>query len=944
MKRKKIYTGTLALALAIGIVSPVENNEFSSVVYAADSQTSPNNEDSEETVPTDKEDSTNTGSQSEEKLSESQNPKIEELNNLTAEEANVKSSTRYKNASKTEQDAYINAIANGKNVKEDTPDKKIVDLIKNINEAKKNLGASSFATYQQREGLSSTIAIAEKLSASIADNTEVEKEDKDKLISAISSAKAVEKDVNKSKDEITSSNNSLAQTIDDIVKANSLDANNSALTYDEIEKITPSETTSYGREYQRLGNMINSIYEFSKTDIYKNLSSDTMENLTNASNQASEVYNNLNSNSAQLNDAYNKLNAAYNSALDKADTQNNEISRLKKQIEETTSKNPDTYENAGDSAKLTYDIAKARANELIAKDSTDAADLQKALNNLNLAKLALAPVKTKTIDNNQPKTSKQALQELINEAESYRNKDSYKLASDEDKKLYNNAITTAQAIVKKANPTDEEINAAIDTIKEIKDSIEKNGQNQKETDNEKLNRLIDDANTAINHPNYKRVAQQNRDDLEKALNKAQKAKKSADKEEILSAISDLEAALNNSDIQKLLEDSIKVDNKETLEELLELAKKVKEHNEYKNVGFTQRGNLDRAITAANSALASGKATDIEIARTGLVNALNQSEIKPIAELIRSNAKTDDPSYVKELKDLMALANKVKNHPDYANVSEDTKRWLDDILIGSESSLRRGNKELIETDIDMLKSHLNHEELRPIVKKIQDAESEKDTLNPREIITKMIENDETLKKSEKYRRAQKSLKEAYNKALEEASGLIKNDEAKEEDLKSASSKLVEAANALDGDKYQARLKSLKDDFNSRKYDISDKAKRSELEEKIKALENDNATMDDLLAVEKEFKNATALTGSSQPVQGTTTTTTTTPVTGTTTTTTPVTTTRKVPSTINPGSIVRTGIKSLVGVAVVLVVALGAFALTGKNKNNKDKTKRRDNNEI
>ena len=936
MKRKKIYTGALALALAIGVVSPVKNNEFSSVAYAADSQTSPINEDSDETVPTDNEDPTNTGSNSEDKLSESQNPKIKELNDLTAEEANVKNSTRYKNASKTEQNAYTNAIANGKSVEENTPDNEIDNLLKNINEAKKNLGASSFATYQQREGLSSTIAIAEKLFASIANNNEVEKEDKDKLVSAINSAKAVEKDVNKSKDEITSSNNSLAQTIDDIVKANSLDANNSALTYDEIEKITPSETTSYGREYQRLYNLQKTAYSFYESADFNNINDQTTKNnLINELTESKKVYENLDASQTQLNEAYNKLNAAYNSALDKADTQNNEISRLKKQIEEATSKNPDTYENAGDSAKLTYDIAKARANELIAKDSTDAADLQKALNNLNLAKLALAPVKTKTIDNNQPKTSKQALQELINEAESYRNKDLYKLASDEDKKLYNNAITTAQAIVKKANPKDKEINAAIDTIKEIKDSIEKDGQNQKETDNEKLNRLIDDANTAINHPNYKNIAQQNRDDLEKALKKAQKAKKSADKEEILSAISDLEAALNN------------FDNEETLEELLELAKKVKEHNEYKNVGFTQRENLDKAITAANSALASGKATDIKIAKTGLVNALNQSEVKPIADLIRSNAKTDDLSYVKELKELVDLANKVKNHPDYANVSENTKKWLDDILISSESALRRGNKESIELYTDMLKRQLNHKELRPIVKKIQDAESEKETLNPREIINKMISNDETLRKSEKYRRAQKSLKEAYNKALEEASDLIKNDEAKKEDLKSASSKLVEAASALDGDKYQARLKSLKDDFNSRKYDISDKAKRSELEEKIKALENDNATMDDLVAVEKELKNATAVTGSTQPAQGTTTTTTTTtntPVTGTTTTTTPVTTTRKVPTTINPGSIVRTGIKSLVGVAVVLVVALGAFALTGKNKNNKDKTKRRDNNEI
>lgn len=941
MKRKKIYAGTLALALSIGVVTPIENNAIGSVAYAT-SQPSPTDTPTTTNESTDDTDTTNNGDNGGEQTKENQ--KLIDLKKLTDEEADVKKSTRYINASSAEQNAYTSAIAAGKNVNVDANEETINGLIDNIIDKKKNLSASSFDTYEQREGLSSTIAIAEKLSASIASNTNVKKEDKDKLTDAIKVAKADEKDVNKSKDEIITSNNNLAQTINDIIKSNNLDANNSALTYDEFEKITPSDNATYGRAYIRLGELINSVKEFSKTDSYKKLSPDTQTNLTSVSTQAAEVYYNLNSDASKLNDAYNRLNKAYNSALDKADTQNSEISRLKKQIEETTSKNPDAYEKAGDSARLTYDIAKAKANELLAKGNANAADLQKALNNLSLAKLALAPVQTKTIDSNNQKTSKQDLQELINEAESYKNKDSYKLASDDDKKSYNNAITAAQALVKKSNPKDEEIDAAIATIKEAKDSIEKNGSNRKETDGEKLNRLIDDANKVINNPAYKSLAQQYRDNLEKALKKAKDAKTN---EEILSAISDLEAALNISDIQKLLKDSIKVDNKETLEELLEIAKKVKEHNEYKNVGFTQRENLDKAILAASSALKSGKEADIEISRTGLVNALKQSEVKPIADLIRSNAETNDPSYVKELKDLMDLANKVKNHPDYANVSEDTKRWLDDILIDSESSLRSGNKELIELSTDRLKRQLNDEELRPIVKKIQDAKSEKETLNPREIINKLIANDETLKKSEKYRRAQKSLKEIYNKALEEASDLIKNDEAKEEDLKSASNKLVEAANALDGDKYQARLKTLKDDFNSRKYDISDKAKRSELEEKIKALENDNATMDDLLAVEKEFKNATAVAGSSQPVQGTTTTTTTTPISGTTTTTTPVTTTREVPATINPGSIVRTGIKSLVGVGVVLVVALGAYALTGKNKNKKEenlKTKRRDNNEI
>ncbi|MFO3715261.1 hypothetical protein [Anaerococcus cruorum] len=936
MKRKKIYTGTLALALAIGIVSPVENNEFSSVVYAADSHISPNNEDSEETAPTDKEDSTNIGSNSEEKLSESQNPKIEELNNLTAEEANVKSSTRYKNASKTEQDAYINAIANGKNVKEDTPDKEIVDLIKNINEAKKNLGASSFFTYEQREGLSSTIAIAEKLSASIANNNEVKKEDKDKLISAISSAKAVEKDVNKSKDEITSSNNSLAQTIDDIVKANSLDANNSALTYDEIEKITPSETTSYGREYQRLYNLQKTAYSFYESADFNNINDQTTKNnLINELTESKKVYENLDASQTQLNDAYNKLNAAYNSALDKADTQNNEISRLKKQIEEATSKNPDAYENAGDSAKLTYDIAKARANELIAKDSTDAADLQKALNNLNLAKLALAPVKTKTIDNNQPKTSKQALQELINEAESYRNKDLYKLASDEDKKLYNNAITTAQAIVKKANPTDKEINAAIDTIKEIKDFIEKDGQNQKETDNEKLNRLIDDANRVINHPNYKNIAQQNRDDLEKALKKAQKAKKSADKEEILSAISDLEAAVNNPDTKELLADSIKLKSIESLEELLELAVKVQDHPDYEDVSNTQSKNLNEAMAAARKALKSGNETDIENARTFLTNQLNQSEIKPIVAKVIDTLDSEESSNLEELRQLLDLANKVKEHKDYKNVDKSLKDELENSI--DQANLAIQSKD--ETKIKQAKLALED-----TLDKFDDIKKDilKNNKSPKEKIEEIISGDKILRSSVTYKKAQKSLREAYEKAFEAAKAIVNKDDASDDELKTASDNLVKALNALDGNEFADRVEKLKQKYQKEGSNITDANKKAAVEAKIKILDDENATMDNLLEAESELTNALKLNGSSTPV--TTTTTTTTPVTGTTTTTTPVTTTRKVPTTINPGSIVRTGIKSLVGVAVVLVVALGAFALTGKNKNNKDKTKRRDNNEI
>lgn len=1005
MKSKKLYIGTIALALSIGTLAPLGNNAISSVVYASEQNNQKQNEEK------------NRNTEDETKKDEKQSAKSNELKELIDDASSVKESERYNKASSFEKDNYNKAIEAGKNPKAESD---LQQLIDNIISAKEKLGASSFNTYEQRESLSSTIALAEKLSKSIENNSNISKDEKDKLKNAIDNAKVYEKNVNKSGEEIKSTNNTLAQNINDLISKYNLDLDNLALTNDEISKIQSSDTTNYGKAYKKLNELDEEANKYTESNEFKNIKDRNIKNnLVNRLTEAKNLFENVNSTTDQLKQAYNNLNKAYNDALVTVNSEDTQVSRLKKQIQETTASNPEGYGNAGEVAKLSYNNAKANANTIAKKENATADELQKALNNLKLAKLTLAPVKTKTLDDEQSqKSAKENLQKLVDDAKSYKKENPYKSASAENKKEYDDAITKASDLLKNTNSTNaqfdeqvkkindaksklaaskldtnnndfeqgktfldslvrnkkivevssaykdadsskkeaydkaisdaslilkdiadgkdiaaEKINESInkivnaladmkyiddikypstlkelideapsfreslgyyiknnsqkdadkaliktynDLIEEVSKNIDTINQDQKlaekyverikdvkktiqgkmtseELDLKyKLNKLIDDAEKVSKRPDFNKAAQQKRDDLNKALEKAKKAETNKEIEE---AISYLEAALKGFE-------------KESLEDLLALAKKVKEHEDYKDVGDTQRESLDNAIAAANNALASGNDTEKEIARTALENALDQSEIKAIADLIRSGKESKDTS-----------------------------------------------------------------------------KDGKETVNPKQIIEKVIANDQTLKASEKYKKAQKSLRDAYDKALLQASELINKDDVKEKDLKAASDKLIAAAHALDGDKFKTRLKELQDNFAKNKSKITDKTKRSDLEEKIKALDNENATMDDLLAVEKAYKEATAVTGSQTPVQGSTSTTTTS-LPGTTTTTTPVTTTKEVPATITPGSIVRTGIKSIVGVAVVLVVALGAYALTGKSKkkDENEKTQRRNDNEI
>ena len=920
MKNKKLYVGTLALALSIGAIAPLGNNAISSVAYASQiGEESQNNND------------------------------LQSLKVLVDEEDNVHKSASYNNSSKTEKANYDNAVKAAASANEQTTATEIQEYIKKINDAKASLGSNSISTYEQREGLSSTIAIAEKLSNVIANNSNVSKADKDKLASAINSAKSDENNLEIDADEINSANKTLAQTINDVISDNNLDANNSSLSNEEIEKITPSNNAIYGKTFKKLGNLINEVRDFSETTDYSKLSPQNTVDLTNASTSANEVFENKNSTDEQLNTAYKNLNKAYNDALTVVNSQNTKASRLIESIKNETANKPSGYDKAGKTAQLTYDIAKARANELISKNSTNEDELEKALNNLNLAKLALAPVETKTIDQNpSQKTPKENLNDLINGADDYRAKDPYKSASDAGKKAYDDAITTAKNIYNNNNSTDAQYNAAIQTIKEAQNKLANpTNEDQKiyELAKNILHDFVNNKDQVTKNSVYTNADADRKEAYDNAIANANK---------LLVKIANGESV----SLDQLHENIIKVGNaltdlgyKEelkypsTLKELIDEAPSFRQSYAYYLKNNSDK-DADKALIKTYEDLIKLVSDSLETLSKDA--DLSKQYVDRINEIKREIAGQSSNSAQEEnkkiLKELIDLATKVQAHPDYVTVSDTQSKNLNEAIIAARRALSNDNASDIAAARTYLTNQLNQSEIKPIVEKIKNKNESEDLKekSPRQNIEDFIKGDKSLRDSVNYKKAQKTLRDAYDKAIEEGKEILKKEDESEEELTAVANKIMEAINALDGNKFAARVDQLKENYKNKGGQITDANKKAAVEAKIKALEDENATMDELIAAETELTNALKLNGTSTPIA--TTTTTTTPVSGTTTTTTPVTTTRQVPATINPGSIVRTGIKSLVGVAALLVVALGAFALTSKNKDKNEKTKRRENNEI
>ena len=530
--------------------------------------------------------------------------------------------------------------------------------------------------------------------------------------------------------------------------------------------------------------------------------------------------------------------------------------------------------------------------------------------------------------------------ESFKTAESSADKDKKKIADD-----YKALIEKANSIIANENRSDADMSKLVEDLKNARTVIE--NLDPQNIAIAKINDYMELIRKVYNHPKYLKVAQNNKTRLENAVKAVEETDftKEVSQDKLDSLISDLEAGLNASDIKVIVEEIKK--NKETkledlvVKDLVEVAKEVQNHPDFNGVTQTNKKSLNEALVALEAAIESNNQEDIEAAKTRLISMLNAQDIKRITQevLAERSGKTDTglEKKTEELQQLITIGEKVQSHKDYEAIKNELKEELADAISKAKAAVITKDASKIDQAFNKLNEVLAKEEFKDILKDIKDS-----MVNDYKTkINEFIKGDASFRREIKYIKAQKSLKEAYIKALDDAKKLIEKSDASSEEIKEAYDKLFDARKELDGDKFEERFEALAKKYKDNSDKITDSKIKAALADKINALNEDGKTMDDLIAVEKELTNALPKEGAKVSV------TTTrggvqTPVTTTSTKTVPVTTTKSVPTTVTPGSIVRTGIDSVIGYVAVLAIAILGYVFVvkkGKKDNTTDKNEKK-----
>lgn len=343
-----------------------------------------------------------------------------------------------------------------------------------------------------------------------------------------------------------------------------------------------------------------------------------------------------------------------------------------------------------------------------------------------------------------------------------------------------------------------------------------------------------------------------------------------------------------------------------------------ETEDYKKVAVSSNENIKDAaknykelVEAAKALKEAGKLDSQEA--KDLLDSINNAKDFMDGKISKEKYLSNKYYYI------LKAVREYKNKEEYNKLPQALRQKLDDALKLYETS---SDEKAVFSALDAV---WQEKEIQEIIKKIEWEKNPNKTRDKLlEDLNNLIAEDKKLKEgSFKYKKAQKALRDAYDLAFSEAKDFInKNDKPSEEQVRAVYNKLLNAKNALDGDKFDQLIHDLAAKFKKDQMKIANPADRKAIADKINGLSGENMTMDDALRVEKELNDLInpkfAATQTLVP-QGQV-----------------PTTSRPISTVTNPGSIVKTGINGIAKVAVVLVAALGIFKLTSKkgdkNENN------------
>lgn len=366
---------------------------------------------------------------------------------------------------------------------------------------------------------------------------------------------------------------------------------------------------------------------------------------------------------------------------------------------------------------------------------------------------------TKAIDNiNQ--SSKRELKQALDQANQLRSSDRFNKMGDLDKNRLTDAIDRANRVMS-------DDNAPMTDIENAKNNLDSILKTLANTQNAGLTTAINNAQAVLDSPKGDAANSQDKQALAEAINDAKRMNTNNPSEAVVTKATD---EINNA--LKNLDDHAKGE----LRNEIEAANNLKNDQAYPNADQSLRDKLTSLLNDANAVNGNTSANKADI-DTAAVNL--KAQISAIKEVIGKAAPIDKSGLDKAIND----AEKVTSDPNFAKISSDTQKAVNDALTVARTVGNNGAAK--QSELDQAAAKLT-EAIGKAAKEIADLKPDKPnkpTVDKSEL-QKALTAAENAKKSSDYQKAADYAKQDLDNAISDAQSLLKDDTATEDDVTTA----------------------------------------------------------------------------------------------------------------------------------------------------------------